>query len=201
MAFDVADPKAKNIDVWIHDLLHNTGTRFTFDPAEETTGVWSRDGKIDCLSVGCQAEILRLKNSNGFDTDQGLAAPPPGVIDIIPSSFSPGDENLLDHRHPHHRWHVLARWFQLKDKKVVPFLPGGGNKADGQFSPDGKWVAYQSDETGEWEVYISPASGGGGKLQVSRGGGKEPRWRGDGKEIFYLDPKGNLMSVVLSSEE
>ena len=200
VAFDVADPKAKNIDVWLHDLQHNTGTRFTFDPAEETTGVWSRDGKTIVYRSAAKQEILRLKNSNGFDTDQGLAAPPPGVIDIIPSSFSPGDEKLLTTA-------ILTtggmsmQMVSVKDKKVVPFLSGGGNKADGQFSPDGKWVAYQSDETGEWEVYISPASGGGGKLQVSRGGGKEPRWRGDGKEIFYLDPKGNLMSVVLGSEE
>ena len=83
----------------------------------------------------------------------------------------------------------------LADKKVVPFLPSRTNKANGQISPDGKWVAYESDETGEWQVYISPFPGGGGKLQVSPGGGTDPRWRGDGKEIFFLDPKGYLVAV------
>jgi len=61
-------------------------------------------------------------------------------------------------------------------------------------------VAYESDESGEWDVYISPFPNGGGKLQVSRGGGRDPRWRGDGKEIFYLDSQGNLVSVAVDSE-
>lgn len=74
------------------------------------------------------------------------------------------------------------------------------SKADGQISPDGKWVAYESDENGEWNVYVSPFPNGGGKLQVSRGGGRDPRWRADGKEIFYLDSQSNLMSVKLDSE-
>jgi serine/threonine protein kinase/dipeptidyl aminopeptidase/acylaminoacyl peptidase len=199
VVFDVADPNAKNIDVWIYDLPRNASTRFTFDPAEETTGVWSRDGKTIAYRSASNDQILRLKNSTGFEADQGLAAPPPGVLDIIPNSFAMDDKQLL-------ATGVITsggsnlQVVSLSDKKVSPFLTGRGNKADGQISPDGKWVAYESDETGEWEVYISPYSGGGGKLQVSRGGGVEPRWRGDGKEIFYLDTKGNLVSVSVNSE-
>ncbi len=199
LVFDVADPHARNIDVWIHDLSHNASTRFTFDPAEETTGVWSRDGKAIAYRSAANDEVVRLKNSSGFDTDRGLAAPPPGVIDIIPNSFATGDDKLLATAQVASGGTALEI-ISLKDKKVTPFLPGKGDKADGQISPDGKWVAYESDETGDWEVYITPYPGGGGKLQVSRGGGREPRWRGDGQEIFYLDPKGNLVSVTVNSE-
>ncbi len=194
LVFDVADPHAKNIDVWIYDVPQNASTRFTFDPAEETTGVWSRDGKDIAYRSASHDEILRLKSSSGFDADRGLAAPPPGIIDIMPNSFAPGDEKLLATALVTNGGTSLEV-VSLPDKKVSPFLPGNGDKADGQISPDGKWVAYQSDETGDWQVFISPYPGGGGKLQVSRGGGEEPRWRGDGKEIFYLDPKGNLVSV------
>ncbi len=197
--FDVADPKAKNIDVWIYDLPHQASTRFTFDPAEETTGVWSRDGKTIAYRSAANKEVLRLKASTGFQADRGLSAPPPGVIDIAPNSFVPGDQELIATAQLATGGTSLEI-VSLKDNKVLPLLPGRGSKADGQVSPDGKWVAYESDETGEWEVYISPYPAGGGKLQVSRGGGKEPRWRGDGKEVFYLDPKGNLVSVAVSSE-
>lgn len=70
-----------------------------------------------------------------------------------------------------------------------------------QFSPDGKFVAYASSETGNWEVYISPFPGFGSKWQVSRGGGEEPRWRNDGKELFYLaeaEPTSNPARAVPS---
>ena len=200
VTFDVADPKARNIDVWIHDIAHNSSTRFTFDPAEETTGVWSRDGKLIAYRSAAKEEVLRLKDSSGYQADRGLAAPPSNVIDIAPNSFTAGDQDLIATGTVTTGGSALEI-VPLKDKKVSPLeLPGRGNKADGQISPDGKWLAYESDETGEWEVYITPYPGAGGKLQVSRGGGNEPRWRGDGKEIFYLDPKGNIVAVDVSSE-
>ncbi len=67
-------------------------------------------------------------------------------------------------------------------------------RRNAQFSPDTKWVAYSSNETGNWEVYVSPFPSGTSKWQVSRGGG-EPRWRRDGKELFYLSPEGKMMAV------
>jgi hypothetical protein len=71
---------------------------------------------------------------------------------------------------------------------------------NGQISSDGKWVAYASDESGNWEVYVTSFPAGAGKWQVSRGGGGEPRWRADGKEIFYMAPSGMLMAVPVSSD-
>ncbi len=199
VAFDVADPKAKNIDVWVHDLPHNASTRFTFDPAEESTGVWSRDGKTIAYRSAAKEEVLRLKDSSGYQADRGLAAPPPNIVDIAPNSFTADDQDLIATGMITTGGTALEI-ASLKDKKVSPLLPGRGNKSDGQISPDGKWLAYESDETGEWEVYIAPYPGTGGKLQASRGGGKEPRWRGDGKEIFYLDPQGNIVAVGVNGE-
>ena len=87
----------------------------------------------------------------------------------------------------------------LADGKETPVVTGSGNQYGGQVSPDGKWLAYVSDESGDWEVYITPFPATGGKLQVSRGGGTEPRWRGDGKEIFYLSQNKQIMSVAVNS--
>jgi len=69
-----------------------------------------------------------------------------------------------------------------------------------QISPDGKWVAYASDESGNWEIYVTTFPGAVGKWQVSSGGGAEPRWRGDGKEIFYIGSSGMLTAVPVNTE-
>jgi hypothetical protein len=77
--------------------------------------------------------------------------------------------------------------------KPVPFLKTGFNELFGMFSPDGKWVAYGSDESGDSEIYIAPFSRPGEKYQISRNGGQRPRWRQDGKELFYETLDGRLM--------
>jgi Tol biopolymer transport system component len=84
--------------------------------------------------------------------------------------------------------------------KMKPFVATKASETNGQFSPDGKWVSYASNETGDWEIYVTTFPGAQGKWQVSRGGGTEPRWRGDGREIFYIDPKGILTAVPVSTE-
>ena len=67
-------------------------------------------------------------------------------------------------------------------------------------SPDGKWVAYASDESGNWEIYVTTFPGADGKWQVSRGGGTQPRWRGDSKEIYYEGPSGILTAVPVNTQ-
>jgi hypothetical protein len=81
----------------------------------------------------------------------------------------------------------------------TPFKPSPGNQTNGQISPDGKWVAYASDESGNSEIYVTTFPGAAGKWQVSSGGGTEPRWRGDGKEIFYIGPTGVLTAVPINA--
>jgi hypothetical protein len=66
---------------------------------------------------------------------------------------------------------------------------------EGQFSPDGHWVAYSSNESGRWQIYVAPFPGPGGKYQISAGGGQQPGWRRDGKELFFLSPHRTLMAA------
>src|SRR5262249_28477618 len=74
------------------------------------------------------------------------------------------------------------------------------DETNGQISPDGKWVAYASDESGAWEIYVTSFPGAAGKWQVSRGGGTEPRWRADRQELYYIAPNGMLMVVNVNAE-
>jgi hypothetical protein len=84
------------------------------------------------------------------------------------------------------------------DRKPYPFLSTAFAEQNGVFSPDGKWVAYQSNESGRDEVYVRPFPGPGGQWQVSTGGGSVPRWRADGKELYYLAPDFKLMAAAVA---
>ena len=81
------------------------------------------------------------------------------------------------------------------DKKPFPFLKTPFDERDGQFSPDGKWIAYQSNESGRFEIYVQPFPGPGGKFQISADGGAQPRWNKNGKEIFYVSLDSKMMAV------
>ena len=78
-------------------------------------------------------------------------------------------------------------------------MQGHGTAKNGQFSPDGKWVAYASNESGAWEIYVTSFPEGRGKWQVSNTGGTQPRWRGDTRELFYLAADGKMMSVPVTA--
>ena len=198
VSFDVASLRENNVDVWIYNFQNATSARFTFDPSEETTGVWSRDGKTIAYRGIGNAEALRLKASNGLQADVGLAKLPDGASDLLPSSWTPDDRSLMATVEMDKGGSSLVL-VSVPEGKMTTFLAGGA-KRNGQISPDGKWVAYESNETGDWEVFITTFPTAGGKLQVSRTGGRQPRWRGDGKEIFYINSHGTLTAVPVTTE-
>jgi len=199
IAVDISDPKANNVDVWLESTTGAGNSRFTFDPAEEVTGVWSRDGKMLAYrsaggSVG-YGSIL-VKPATGLEREKMLLRVQ-SSDDIVPNSWSPGDRQIMCTHQA-----VSGRHLELVPSaggNPTPFQTGSGNQNNGQISADGKWVAYESDESGNWEIYVTTFPGAAGKWQVSRGGGTEPRWRGDSKEIFYLGPSGMMTAVPVST--
>jgi len=197
---DIADFKTSNVDVWIEDLSHNAGSRFTFDPTEEATAIWSRDGRtIAYRFQGTDAAILDLKNASGREAAREVYTTRP-QDDILPNSWTLDDKAVLCTYEPAVGGSNLVL-VDVASGKTTPFLTGQASDTNGMISPDGKWVAYASNDSGEWEVYVTTFPGAQGKWQVSRSGGTEPRWRGDGTEIFYVDPKGMLIAVPVNAGE
>jgi Tol biopolymer transport system component len=199
VAVDISDQKANNVDIWLENVSGTGSSRFTFDPAEEVVGVWSRDGsKLAYRSAGGGTGLagLFLKTASGLEREKPiyqLAA----SDDIIPNSWTPDNQRILCTHQS-----VPGNHLELVPAgggRPIPFLASTGNQNNGQISADGKWVAYASDESGNWEIYVTTFPGAVGKWQVSRGGGTEPRWRGDGKEIFYLGRTGTLTAVPVST--
>ncbi len=200
VAVNITDVRANNVDIWIHDLKNGNRSRFTFDPAEEVSASWSRDGSTVAFyrsSVG-QGNLL-LKKAHGLEPDKFIRR---GGGDPYPNSWTLDDQAILCTLQAGGGASRVVL-VPASGAEMTPFLAGPGSKAsvsNGQISPDGKWAAYASNESGDWETYVTTFPGAAGKWQVSRGGGTEPRWRGDGKEIFYIGPKGTLTAVPVSTE-
>ena len=201
VAADRTDIKASNVDIWIHDVKRGTASRFTFDPAEEVTPAWSRDGKKLVYRLVRVTTIVEVKNLKGTEAEKGLyASPPDAAFENIPNSWSADDSQILCTSEDADGSTYLAL-ISASGAGIKPFLKSNAHYSNGQFSPDGKWVAYASDESGDWEVYVTTYPQASGKWQVSRDGGTEPRWRGDGKEMYYLGPHEELTAVDVNAGE
>ena len=137
-----------------------------------------------------------MKKSGGLEPAKVLVkAPSPG--DTLPTCWTPDGKQILTTYQSVRGGSSLV--LISVDGTRTPFLNSGASETNGQISPDGKWLIYASNESGDWEIYATTFPTPTGKLQVSRGGGTEPRWRGDGKEIFYLAP-GSMLTAVSVTE-
>jgi len=198
VAVDVSDLKANNVDIWLESTSGAGNTRFTFDPSEEVAGIWSPDGSmVVWRSVPKEGCAMFVKRSNGLERERKIYQ---GNVsdDFIPNSWS-SDGRLIVGTH----WaadHPYLVSVTVADGKETQLLSAKSNETNGQISPEGKWMAYASDESGTWEIYVTSFPGGAGKWQVSRGGGTEPRWRRDGKELFYIAPSGMLTAVPVNAQ-
>ena len=196
VAVDIADLKANNVDIWLQSTTGAGNARFTFDPSEEVAGVWSRDGSTLAYRSAAGGITIFAKPANGLEREKVVLRSKESD-DVIPNSWSADDQQVLFTSQTRSRSYLMV--VPAVGGTPVPLLTGKANETNGQFSPDGKWVAYASDESGNSEIYVTSFPSTAGKWQVSRGGG-EPRWRGDGKEIFYIAPSGMLMAVPVNGE-
>jgi len=188
---DRTDQDGRNIDVWVQDPAHDTTTRLTFDPALDTTPAWSPDGKQLVFSSNRSLNFrLYLKNADGSGSEQEIAEAGADAFNSL--DWSPDGKYILTRRH-NELWYIT-----MPECTQKPLIQGWVVKA-AQFSPDGRWVAYASNESGSMEVYVAPFPAANGKWQVSTGGGQEPRWRKDGKELFYLSADSKMMAATVSA--
>jgi len=191
----------KGRDIWLYDVARGLRTRFTFDGEDEQGVIWSPDG-TSLIFGSRRKQYLDLyqKASNGVGTEQLLLED--NVGNKYPTSWSPDGRSILYFTGTSTS-QTGADLFFLPlsgDRKPVTFLNTQFNEIAGHFSPDGRWVAYYSNESGRYEVYVASFPGTGGKWQISTAGGKSVRWRRDGAEIFYLDPDNKLMVATVNGK-
>jgi Tol biopolymer transport system component len=190
VAVDKTDMTSLNTDVWTYELQHDNARRLTFDPSFDVVPVWSPDASQLVFGSNRQLSVdLFMKNSGGAQEEKIVLHDEPNKI---PNDWSRDGKFILYTR-------GLDLWFlSLPQLKNSLFLKAVSILRNGQFSPDGKWVAYASNETGKWQIYVTSFPEAQGKWQISAGGGEQPRWRGDGKELFYLSADYKMMAVPVT---
>jgi len=193
VAFRRVDSQSTTINLWLMDLARVNASRFTFEQTTDFAPVWSSDGnRIVFASLRDGSPNLYQKVATGAGNEEPFLK---SSLAKVPFDWSRDGKfiiyGVID---PKTSWDL---WFvPVADlSKAAPFLQTDADELQAQFSPDGHWVAYVSNESGHSEVYVRPFPTAAGKWQVSTDGGIQPRWRADGKELFYLASDHKLMSV------
>jgi eukaryotic-like serine/threonine-protein kinase len=188
LAVGIRDPLTKMRDIWIFDLQRGTKTRFTFDPADDLDSIWSPDATRIAFSSNRlgQRDIYR-KPADGSGSEELLLGGKGGHKNV--EDWSRDGRYLIYNYQPATGSAHLYVLPLDGDRKPAPFVNLEFTTQHGQFSPNGRWVAYRSSESGRPEVYVQgftlDSSQQRGKWQVSVAGGELPRWRRDGKELFF----------------
>jgi serine/threonine-protein kinase len=188
-------------DVWIYDWARDTMSRLTFDGAEKLSAAWTPDGRRIAFATRrlTGESTLYWQHADGTGEAQRLTM---SAIAQVPTSWHPSGRFLAfveNTRASNLDIFILpmegdetSGW---KPGKPIPLVNGPGNEVDGIFSPDGRWIAYSSTESGQSEVYVRPFPGPGGRWQLSTGGGAHPAWSRARHELFYETFDEHVMVV------
>ncbi len=186
----------QNTDIYTLDLERNTFDRLTVDPGVDAMPVWSADGSR--LVYNTPQRGLTVKRLDGSAADQPLMDDR-GVVRIATDWSRDGRFVLYKEIDPATATFDLWAW-SVADQDKVRVASTQYNERDAQFSPDGRFVAFESDELGHAEIYLQSFPRPGSRHKVSVGGGTQVRWRADGKEVFYVAPDKHLMAVAIREE-
>jgi Tol biopolymer transport system component/tRNA A-37 threonylcarbamoyl transferase component Bud32 len=199
LVFDLNDPRSGKADVWIRDLARGVNSRFTFGEGNNSVPIWSPDG----------ATIVFRSDRNGINDLFEKPASGQGEEKIllksdepkVPSDWSRDGRYIAfasqDQKTGWNLWALPT----FGDRKPIPIVVGAFAELHAKFSPDGRFVAYQSNESGRAEIYVQSFPVASGKWQVSTSGGSDSAWSADGKKLYYRAADQKLMSVDIEAGE
>jgi eukaryotic-like serine/threonine-protein kinase len=193
----LGDDQAKRRDIWVFDVARGTATRATLDGAGANYPVWGNEGTRIFFLDAVRGVGIYTNSTNGLRQSE-LVEPVRAMA--VPNGISPDGKFLVYMNfegQPGPRLWIHPFAPAKPEAKDYPLLGTKFNEAHAQFSSDGHWLTYDSDETGKEEVYAVPFPNVSNKVQISASGGSQPRWRRDGKEIYYISPDGKMMAAAV----
>ncbi len=211
VAFERADPQGgTNRNIWLYEFARGVTTRFTFDSGWDSHPVWSPDGSRIAFGSNRDGGFNLYQKASNLATEDVLLFK--SSDNKVPSSWSPDGRFLVYSNTISPARIRILPLAARSDRKPMRLDDSEFNEALAVVSPDGRWIAYHSDESGRNEIYVRPFEVSGatssssaranpvtGKWMVSNGGGTTALWRRDGKELFYLSLDGNAMAVDVST--
>jgi len=190
------DRNQPTFDLWLFDLARNLPSRLTFDPGSEWLPLWSPDRKYIAYTMDRRTgkHDLYRRLANGAGDDELVFA---SDYNKTLTDWTPDGQFLIFDEVTDRGTNVI--YVAVSDAKRMHYLEGPFNEQNGHVSPDGQWMAYQSDESGRFEIYVRPfPNAQGGKWQVSSGaGGMDPRWAHGGKELIYFSGDDTLSAATV----
>jgi Tol biopolymer transport system component/predicted Ser/Thr protein kinase len=194
IALAIEDKRVGTPDIWVHDVRRNVATRFTFDPVTDRDPVWSPDGNSLAIRANRSDQFtVYARGLNGLGGEQLLLQSPTNanIHDwsrdgrfLVFTQVDPGGATGRD------LW-ILP----LDSHTPYALLSAARNQNFPRFSPSGRWVSYQTDDSGRNKVYVMPFPDSGDKWEISPDGGIQPIWREDGRELFFQAPDNTIMAV------
>jgi Tol biopolymer transport system component/predicted Ser/Thr protein kinase len=192
--YSLPDAISGTLDIWLFDITRRVARRLTFNARDDFSGVLTPDGKqlVYCSNrFGFPA--LMMKPLDG--TEERLLLKPSGIAEF-PESISRDGRFVLFRRITAGMQNDLL-FLRIGDPAATPFAASPFNEIQPVFSPSGRWVAFVTNESGRYQVYVSHFPDGLGRVQISADGGTQPTWRDDEKELFYVAPGGRMIAVPI----
>jgi Tol biopolymer transport system component len=184
-------------DIWIYDIARNTFTRLTTDGAS-VRPEWTSDGRYVVFISGRDARTsIQRQSADGSGPAELVYQPEQEPFEAL---ISPDNQWLVYRTAPGAKYPRDILAVRLTgDRTVVPLVTGPTTESLPRLSPDGKWLAYQSNESGRFEIYVRPFPGNGARVQVSDLGGTETIWGRDGRSLYYRGPLGEVVQVGVTT--
>jgi serine/threonine protein kinase/Tol biopolymer transport system component len=198
IAVAIHEESRADTDIWVFDDTRESWSRLTFDPANERSALWSPDGSriIYCASVKGLLDLYEKPSSGGGEARLLLQT----NTDKFPTDWTSDGRYIV-----YHTFGADSFWdlWALPTDGGKPFaiFSSRYTEVQGKVSPDGRWIAYASDESGRLEIYVTEFPKKQGHWQISKAGGSQPYWRREGKELFYVGPDQTLMSAAVHAGE
>jgi eukaryotic-like serine/threonine-protein kinase len=196
LALDIRDQQN---DIWIWEFARKTLTRLTVDPGLDSFPVWTPDGRRIAFASGRAAGVPNLfwQAADGIGAVERLTT---SFAPQVPNSFSPDGKTIIFTQVNVKTGSDLMQLHLDGSAKAEPLIQTDFTEAGGEISPDGGWIAYQSNESGQSEVYVRPfPKVDGGRWPISTGGGSWPAWSRNGRELFYVAPNTAMMAVPVQT--
>jgi Tol biopolymer transport system component len=198
VALTTLEPETGQLDIWAFELSRGNASRVTFDPQNDWFPAWSSDGR-QIFFGSSRTGFTTIFRKTGGEPDELFAGSGASSGNAFYPNDTSSDGRFLVYTMTAHAYD-LGIVPLTGEAKLSPLLASPFNEVQGRFAPNSRWIAYASDESGKFEVYVRPFPAANGQWLISAAGGSQPEWRHDGKELFYISADRKMMAVPVTTD-